>query len=322
MMALYGLRIQQIKRSAGRSAVAAAAYRSGERLYDERQDMVHDYTRRTGVERTEIMLPSGAPAWVQGITREALWNAVEAGEKRKDAQVARELWVTIPRELSADDRITVMRDFVSKAFVSKGMIADIAWHCPKASDGFSNPHAHIMLTMRPLTETGFGKKSRHDWVPDPEGRTHADGRPVMVESNPESWNTLGYFEKCREEWENTANAALERAGSPERIDRRSFLERGLSRLPEPMLLVAGHMRTLYGAMRERFGQFQMARHYRAVEERANAALTKISTGPDAAMQAMRTAQRFADWIDRQINRLDPERAPPREPPTYTPDMER
>lgn len=332
-MALFGVRIQQIKRSAGRSAVAAAAYRAGERLYDARQDMTHDYSRRGGVECNEIMLPADAPAWVQGISREALWNAVEAGEKRKDAQVARELWITIPRELPNEARIDVVREFVVKAFVSRGMIADIAWHCPNASDGLEQPHAHVMLTMRPLTESGFGKKSRHDWVPDPNGATHADARPVMVESNPESWNTLGYFEQCREVWENTANAALERAGSAARIDRRSLLERGMSRLPEPALRLAWHMKELYGAMRERFGQFQVARHYREVERRAKSAFGKLDSPAVSAAERVRTVSRFHDWFDRQIARLDPAPVPARDAPapglstapsrsSPTPDMER
>lgn len=330
-MALFSMRIQQIKRSTGRSAVAAAAYRSGERLVDARTGSIHDYSRRSGVERTEILLPGDTPAWVQGISREALWNAVEAGEKRKDAQTARELRIMIPRELSPDDRITLVRDYVQKAFVAKGMIADVAWHNKQASDGLDQPHTHVMLTMRPLTESGFGKKSRHDWVPDPEGRTYPDGRPVMVESNSDSWNSIAYYETCREDWEKLANAALERAGSPERIDRRSLLERGLARMPEPALRLAWYMKELYGVMRERFGQFQVARHYREVEQRAKAGLAKIAQSPGSAAEAARTTSRFFGWFDRQLERLggapaDPGRArdaAPNQPPSPPSlDMER
>jgi ATP-dependent exoDNAse (exonuclease V) alpha subunit len=306
-MALFSMRIQQIKRSAGRSAVAAAAYRAGDRLYDARQDMTHDYSRRSGVELTEIMLPEDAPEWVQGITREALWNAVEATEKRKDSQTARELRIMIPRELPNEERINLVRHYVARAFVSKGMIADIAWHNKQASDGLDQPHAHVMLTMRPLTDTGFGKKSRHDWVPDPEGSVYPDGKPVMVESNPDSWNSTSYYEKCREDWEKLANASLERIGSPERIDRRSLLERGLSRLPEPALRLAWYLKELYGSMKERFGQFQMARHYRAVESRAKAAFNKMGVDPPgaAAGNAAQTTERYFAWFDRQLARLEP-----------------
>lgn len=305
-MALFSMRMQVIKRSAGRSAVAAAAYRSGEKLRDERQDITHDYSRRSGVEHSEILVPRNAPAWVQDIDRQTLWNAVESAEKRKDAQTARELRIMIPREIHADDRIMVVRDFVLHNFVNKGMVADVCWHNKTASDGLEQPHAHVMLTMRPLVADGFGAKSRHDWVADPDGRTHPDGRPVMVVSNRDSWNCPYYYERCREGWETIANAALEKAGSAERIDRRSLLERGLSRLPEPALRLAWHLKELYGVMKERFGQFQMARHYRAVESRAKAAFAKLDRAPmtaEAAMESKATAERFFGWFDRQVERL-------------------
>lgn len=310
-MALFSMRIQQIKRSGGRSAVAAAAYRSGERLRDERSGITHDYSRRSGVEHKEILIPDHAPEWVRGVDRETLWNRVEQREKRKDAQTARELRIMIPRELDPPERIRVVREFVQHAFVAKGMVADICWHNKTASDGREQPHAHVMLTMRHLTPEGFGLKSRHDWVADPSGRTHPDGRPVMVESNAESWNSAAYYERCREQWENIANRALERAGSPERIDRRSLLERGIARMPEPALRLAWYMQDLYGVMRERFGQFQVARHYRAVEQRAQDAFRAAGNSPPA-----RVAERYFAWFDRQLARLEP--APPDHAQTHHP----
>lgn len=314
-MALFSWSMQVIKRSTGRSVVAAAAYRAGERLHDERQDITHDYRNRSGVEHTEILVPADAPAWVLGAGRETLWNAVERGEKRKDAQTARELRIMIPRELDPPERIRLVRDYLVHSFVSKGMVADVCWHNKTASDGREQPHAHVLLTMRPLTASGFGLKSRHDWVADPSGRTRPDGRPVMVESNRDSWNSTVYFEQCREDWENTANAALARAGVEERIDRRSLLARGLSRLPEPALRLAWYMRDLYGSMRDRFGQFQFARHYRVVEQTAKDAFRTAEGSPDAA----HTAERFFGWFERQLERLEPA---PREIPTQTPDLER
>lgn len=321
-MALFSMRMQVIKRSGGRSSVAAAAYRSGEKLHDKRQGITHDYRNRGGVEHTEILLPENVPAWVRGIDREALWNAVEAGEKRKDSQTARELRIMIPRELDPQQRVEVVRDFVLKSFVSHGMVADVCWHNKTASDGQEQPHAHVMLTMRPLVAGGFGNKVRHDWVPDPDGRTHPDGRPVMVVSNAQSWNSPDYYERCREDWENTANTALARAGSAERIDRRSLLERGLSRLPEPALRLAYYLKDLRGVLKERFGQWQYAHHYRAVETRAKEAFARVGGG-DTATQSLRTAERFFGWFDRQLDRLDPARQPARDPtPTRTPDLER
>jgi hypothetical protein len=189
--------------------------------------------------------------------------------------------------------------------------------------------------MRSLTADGFGPKSRHDWVPDPEGRKHPDGMPVMVESNADSWNSNLYYERCREDWENTANAALARAGSAERIDRRSLLERGLARMPEPALRLAHHLKELRGVMKERFGQFQMARHYRAVEARAQgvfriadtpamlAAWAERANPPDRhaasgaadrgapagtprwAENPARKVERFIAWFERQRARLAP-----------------
>lgn len=122
-MALFSWSMQIIKRSAGRSVVAAAAYRAGERLHDQRQNMTHDYRNRSGVEHTEILLPKDAPNWCQGITREALWNSVEVSEKRKDAQTARELRIMIPREFDKDARIDVVSDYLKSSFVAKGMVA-------------------------------------------------------------------------------------------------------------------------------------------------------------------------------------------------------
>ncbi len=323
-MAHFHMRAQVIKRSAGRSSVAAAAYRSGELLTDFRQSRSHDYRNRKGVEHKELLLPEDAPDWVRGIDRQGLWNAVEAGEKRKDAQTARELHVMIPRELDPPERIRLVRDYVKEKFVDRGMCADICWHNGIASDGLENCHAHIMLTMRPLEPQGFGLKVRHEWVPDPTGRTHPDGRPVMVVSNEHSWNSNEYYERCREAWERRANEALARAGSAERIDRRSFLERGIARLPAPALGVAYYMKDLYGAMRERFGQFQVALHYRAVEKAAKEAFADVDAPQSGfgAAEAAQTQNRFFGWFERQLARLEPARVEHTPTPTPTIDPER
>lgn len=320
-MALFSMRVQVIQRSAGKSVVAAAAYRAGERLHDARQNMPHDYSRKAGVVHKELVVPDDAPAWARAIDRETLWNMVDAHERRKDSQTARELRIMIPRELDPQQRIQVVRDFVQRSFVSKGMIADVCWHDKVARDGQSQPHAHVMLTMRPLVAAGFGNKVRHDMVPCPSGRTHADGRAVLVESNPHSWNSAAYYERCREDWEVTANAALERAGSDQRIDRRSYLERGIARLPEPALRLAYHLKELRGVMQERWGQFQYAKFYQRVEERAKEAFSRLEVTP-LASEASRSFQRFQAWFDRQIERLAPNRDGPTHEPPPTHEMER
>ena len=302
-MAMFSWSMQIIKRSLGRSVVAAAAYRAGVHLFDERQQMIHDYSRRDGVIHAEILAPEGAPAWCYD--REQLWNRVEAKEKRKDAQLARELRFAIPREVPESDRLALVRDYVQRTFVDRGMIADFAIHNKTASDGNEQPHVHVLLTMRPLEGDDFGAKSRHEMVPCPEGRTHADGRPVMVESNRESWNSAVYFDHCRERWETHANRALEAAGSEARIDRRSLLERGLARLAEPAMRMAWYLKDLYGCMRERFGQFQVARHYRNVERAANEGMRKVLAGAVPMAEQTSTTRRYFDWFERQLARLQP-----------------
>lgn len=322
-MAQFSMRVLVVKRSAGQSVVAAAAYRAGEKLRDARQDIVHDFRHKSiGVEHKELLFPDNSPEWVRGISREDFWNRVDKSETRKDAQTARDLRVMIPREIPVADRVELVRNFVLRHFVSKGMVADICWHNTLASDGQEQPHAHILLTMRPLAENGFGPKSRHDMVPDPTGARHKDGRPVMVESNPDSWNSAAYYERTREGWERTANDALARVGSEARIDRRSLIERGLARMPEPALRLAHHLKELKGVMKIRWGQYQMARHYKAVEERAKAAFQAAELDPVAQIHADYEArgrrgsrdltpahkvERFVAWFERQIERLAPPR---------------
>ena len=194
-VAIYHLSAKVISRAGGRSSVAAAAYRSGGRLHDTRQGVEHDYSRKSGVVHSEIMAPQNAPDWMRD--RDQLWNAVEAVEKRKDAQLAREIEVALPRELDRGARLDLLRGYVRHEFVDRGMIADIAVHEGKARDGYGQPHAHIMLTMRELTGEGFGKKDR-------------------------SWNAPDLLVGWREAWPRDANAALERAGLSERIDHRSL----------------------------------------------------------------------------------------------------
>ena len=194
-MAIYHLSAKVISRAGGRSSVAAAAYRTAGRLRDDRQGLEHDYSRKGGVVHSEIMVPESAPDWMRD--RDQLWNAVEAVEKRRDAQLAREIEVALPRELDRGERLELLRGFVQREFVDRGMIADVAVHEGKARDGHGQPHAHVMLTMRELTGEGFGKKDR-------------------------SWNAPDLLMGWREAWARDANTALERAGRSERIDHRSL----------------------------------------------------------------------------------------------------
>ena len=147
-MAIYHCAIKIISRSSGRSAVASAAYRSGEKLYNDETGLLHDFTHKGGVVMNEIILPDNAPKRYRN--RQVLWNEVQRIEKRSDAQFAREVEAALPIKMSLDEQIECARDFIRENFVSDGMIADWALH----DKGDGNPHVHIMLTMRGMDEHG------------------------------------------------------------------------------------------------------------------------------------------------------------------------
>ena len=163
-MAIYHCSIKIISRGKGKSAVAAAAYRAGETMTNEYDGITHDYTRKGGVVHTEILLPDNAPKGYAN--RLTLWNAVEQIEKNKNSQLAREVELALPVELSREQNIFLVREYVKRHFVSAGMCADVCVH--DKNDG--NPHAHIMLTMRPFEQDGsWGAKSRKEYLLDGNG---------------------------------------------------------------------------------------------------------------------------------------------------------
>jgi hypothetical protein len=246
-MAIYRLSVSIVSRASGGSAlaaaayrsasnlaelgaqafdaVAAAAYRSGQNLSSEGQGTSHDYGRKTDVRHTEILLPAGADPWLAD--RAALWSAVEAAERRKDSQLAREILVTLPRELPEADRLELVRGFIHDQLTSRGMVVDLAIHDGRARDGGRHPHAHLLLTMRhldPASRTGFGQKAV-------------------------DWNRKELLQTWREAWAEHVNAALERGGIREQVDHRTLeaqrqeaVARGdwdqaaaLDREPEPKL---------------------------------------------------------------------------------------
>jgi ATP-dependent exoDNAse (exonuclease V) alpha subunit len=163
-IAIYHCNISIVSRGKGKSAVAAAAYRSGEKLTNEWDGMTHDYTRKGGVVHTEIMLPPHAPPSFSD--RSTLWNSVELYEKAGNAQLARESDAALPIELSREEQIRLVREYCSSQFVSKGMCVDYAIHDTDSG----NPHCHIMLTMRPFDERGtWAAKSKKEYDLDENG---------------------------------------------------------------------------------------------------------------------------------------------------------
>lgn len=216
-MAIYHQSVKPVQRSKGRSATAAAAYRSGERIACEREGRVHDYTRRSGVEHTELVGWSGS--------REQLWNAAEAAERRKDGTPAREYEVALPAELDRDGREQLARDYAGWLHDRHGVAVDIAIH----DHDKDNPHAHLLTTTRQVAQgNALGDKAAVEWSPQ---KRKQHGLP----------NRKADLQEAREAWQDHANRALERDGHDVRIDHRSLadqrtaaLERGDERQAEAL----------------------------------------------------------------------------------------
>ena len=206
-MASYHLSVKTVKRSAGRSATAAAAYRAAERIACEREGRVHDYGRKQGVEATLLVLPEGAPEWAQD--RERLWNAAEAAERRKDSVVAREWEVALPAELTPEGRRELARGFAERLVERYGVAADVAIHAPHREGDQRNWHAHVLTTTRAMGEDGLGAKTK-------ALDARATGGAEIT--------------AMREVWAGMQNEALERAeherglerGELDRVDHRSL----------------------------------------------------------------------------------------------------
>lgn len=234
-IAIYHCNIGIVSRGKGKSAVAAAAYRSGEKITNEWDGMTHDYTRKRGVVHTEILLPPHAPPSFSD--RAALWNSVELYEKAGNAQLAREIDAALPIELSREEQIRLVREYCSSQFVSRGMCVDFAIH----DTGSGNPHCHIMLTMRPLDERGaWAAKSRKEYDLDENGERIRlpSGRYKTHKVDLTGWNDMGNALLWRKAWADLTNDFLERNGSPERIDHRSNAERGIDEIPTVHMGVA------------------------------------------------------------------------------------
>ena len=199
-LAMYHMHVNVISRAKGRSSIAAASYRSAERLIDHRQEMTFDFTRKQSVDYSQIMLPEQAP--IEFENREILWNAVEMSETRYNSRTAREVEIALPREFDLQTNVSLVQDFVQHQFVDRGMCADFSIHNAYRE----NPHAHIMLTTREVDENGFTVKNRQ-W----------DKQEMLVE-----W---------RREWENEQNIALEREGHEMRVSSLTLEKQGIEREP-------------------------------------------------------------------------------------------
>jgi Ti-type conjugative transfer relaxase TraA len=253
-MALYHFSAKVVSRANGSSAVASAAYRAAERLTDDRLGRDHDFTNKAGVVHSEIMLPEGAPERLAD--RETLWNAVEAGEVRKDAQLARDVEFAIPREINEQDGIALARDFVAREFVACGMIADLNVHWDKATDGSPKPHAHVMLSMREVGPEGFGQKVRE-------------------------WNSTDLLKEWRGAWADHVNTRMAELGVEARVDHRTLEAQGIPLEPQHKIGAAGSRRAGAGEDAERADD-----HMRIARENGD----KIIADPAIALNAITHSQ--------------------------------
>ena len=254
-MASYHFEAKMIGRSAGRSVVAAAAYRAGARIKRAETGDCPDYIRKGGVVSADLLTPHDAPEWAQDRTQ--LWNAVEAVETRKNSQLAREIELALPNELSAEDARELALTWARDELVSRGMVADVCIHDPEPGPGESrNRHAHILCTVRGFDGDGWSK------------------------TKDRSWNDKALLQHWRESWAEVQNAALEAAGCADRVDHRNLedqrqaaLDAGdmaradaLDRPPEPVLGVAASAQE----KRARIAADRRGEEYRPVTARGQA----------------------------------------------------
>lgn len=264
-MAIYHFSAKVISRANGSSAVAAGAYRSASRLHDERLGRDHDFSNKAGVVHSEIMAPEGTPERWQD--RETLWNEVEALEKRKDAQLAREVEFAIPREMNQAQGVELARDFVQQEFVDPGMVADLNVHWDVGPDGLAKPHAHVMLSMREAGPEGFGKKAR-------------------------DWNSREMLEGWRERWAEHVNERLNELGIEARIDHRSLEAQEIHLEPQHKIGPAGMRREGRGEDAER------ALEHREIARRNG---EKIIAEPGVALDAITRQQ--STFTDHDLARF-------------------
>lgn len=263
-MAIYHLEAQIIGRSDGRSAIAAAAYRSGETLYDARTGTSFEFPDADRVAHSEILARDDAPDWAR--SRERLWTEVEAREKRKDSQLAREFEVALPRELTLEQQVELLRGWVKAEFVPEGAIADLAIHTDKEN---RNPHAHIMTTMRAVSADGWSAQKLRAW----------EDRSKLA-----AW---------RKSWADHTNAALQRARINSRVDHRSNADRGIELEPTQKEGPGARGRVARGQQSDRVTQNTRIRQrniqkvIRAIAAFARAIGERIATDKLVQRQAVR-----------------------------------
>ena len=301
-MAIYHFTARIVSRGKGQSAVHKAAYNARTQLQDERHGLkTRDYRSEGEILFSGIFAPKHAPEWVQD--REQLWNRAEAAEQRKDAQLAREIEIALPHELTDQQREGLVKDFVREQFVRRGMVADVAIHAPDRDGDERNHHAHILLTTRALDGDGFAATKDRDW------------------------NSKALLQEWRERWDRTANRYLERFGHAARIDHRTLAAQGIDREPTVHLgphvaameargLETGRGEQLRDITTRNHEQAGLRQELRSVEASTHALDTSLAAQQESSAafqehQRLERLERGADALERQRDftpTLDPDLA--------------
>jgi ATP-dependent exoDNAse (exonuclease V) alpha subunit len=295
-MAIFYLQIKSISRGAGRSAPAAAAYRAGERIRDERTGVLHNHSRRTDVKHKEILLPSSLQgagiAWAAD--RASLWNAAERAERRRNSRVAREYQVALPAELDEAQRLALARSFSRELADRYNVAIDLAVHEPRAGGDARNHHAHLLATSRQITPLGFGAKAGLDMQSTERLRRGLPAGIAEIKVTCERWAVL-------------SNQALAAAGLQVRIDHRSLRAQGIDREPLPRLPLAAiymERRGLRSEIAERIREGYRARVQARLAQAARRAAASAQA-PD--LDAVRRQAREA-WLQLRAHAAQPESA--------------
>lgn len=236
-MAMYHLHVRFVKRSEGKSSVAAAAYRAGEKLPDERRGNISDFSHKSFIEHKEILLPEHLPEWLSN--RSTLWNTVETGLARKDAQPAFEVEVALPRELDSAQCVQLVRSFAREHFTKQGLIVDLCIHRPKAADGLDHPHAHMLITTRRWNEDGSMSLAARDLQDNPKllqkiYSLEKEGKIDQALLASKGTNLANW----RKSWADYSNDFLEDSGSASRVDHRTLAAQRIDREPIPNIGIA------------------------------------------------------------------------------------
>ena len=300
---MYHLRVKYVKRSEGRSSVAAASYRSGTRMVDSREDKTHDYTRKKDIEYSEVLLPDHMPDTLAD--RETLWNAVETGIKRKDGQPAFEVEVALPRELTHEQCAQLVREFAQDQFVAKGLPVDLNIHRPIASDGGEHPHCHFLISTRRFNPDGTLAKAATDLQDNPAlvRRIYALEEAGKIDEAVilQRGTNLGQW---REAWADYSNRFLADSGSESRVDHRTLAAQQIDREPTPNIGFAFYdrLRGWQGHLAERFSHWKEVGFRNAMREQMQRIQSKR---PDLTAEFIAHAREYGQKFFPELQREGP-----------------